>query len=139
MQKLRLAHLYLGCIFAPLLTFFCISGIWQVLGLHDVRRGQAPGILAYLSTLHTGGHLRSAGRATLSSPFFEGLSIAMALSLIATIVLGVFMAFRFGRGRSALICLAIGIAVPVLLIVTARENPKAPLTPPAAPLSAHPS
>jgi hypothetical protein len=29
MQKLRSVHLYLGCLFAPMLLFFAISGIWQ--------------------------------------------------------------------------------------------------------------
>lgn len=33
MKKLRSIHLYLGCIFAPLLLFFAVSGIWQVLGV----------------------------------------------------------------------------------------------------------
>ena len=35
MQKLRSIHLYLGCIFAPLLVFFAISGIWQTLGFQS--------------------------------------------------------------------------------------------------------
>src|SRR5688572_28393334 len=34
MKKLRSLHLYLGCVFAPMLLFFAMSGIWQSLGLH---------------------------------------------------------------------------------------------------------
>jgi len=117
MHKLRLAHLYLGCLFAPLLIFFSLSGVWQTLDLQSVEKGQQPGILAYLSTLHTGDHLEAAGEATLSSPLFKGLQVVMAAVLIVTIVLGVVMAFRFGRGRSALICLIVGIVAPVLLVL----------------------
>ena len=117
MQKLRRLHLYLGCIFAPLLIFFSLSGIWQMLGLQSTGKGGKPGVLAYLSTLHTGSHLRASGGATLASPVFEGLDIVAALVLIATVILGVVLAFKFGRGRDALICLGIGIVVPVLLVL----------------------
>jgi hypothetical protein len=48
MKKLRLLHLYLGCIFAPMLLFFAISGIWQTLGIGH------SGLLAMLSTVHLG-------------------------------------------------------------------------------------
>jgi hypothetical protein len=46
MQKLRALHLYLGCLFAPMLLFFAASGIWQTLGIH-------PRLLQRLSTIHT--------------------------------------------------------------------------------------
>jgi hypothetical protein len=105
MKKLRQLHLYLGCSFAPLLIFFSISGIWQML---DVRCEA----LAFLSTIHTGRELKTGG--TLSSTVMEWLAIAMALSLILTIILGVVMAFKFGRKKGALICLSMGIAIPLL-------------------------
>jgi hypothetical protein len=35
MKKLRLLHLYLGCIFAPMLLYFAVSGIWQTVGIHS--------------------------------------------------------------------------------------------------------
>src|SRR6478672_8450976 len=46
MQKLRSLHLYLGCLFAPLLLFFALSGIWQTLGWNTP-------LLQKLSSLHT--------------------------------------------------------------------------------------
>ena len=46
MQKLRSIHLYLGCIFAPQLLFFAISGIWQALGFRTP-------LLKLISTIHT--------------------------------------------------------------------------------------
>ena len=38
MKTLRTLHLYLGCIFAPILIFFAVSGLWQTMGwtLDDV-------------------------------------------------------------------------------------------------------
>jgi hypothetical protein len=41
----------------------------------------------------------------------------MAISLLVTMVLGVVMAFRFGRTRLALLSLAAGIVVPVGIII----------------------
>jgi hypothetical protein len=40
----------------------------------------------------------------------------MAGGMILTTILGVVMAFRFGKGRAALWCLCAGIAIPLALI-----------------------
>ena len=53
MQKLRNLHLYLGCMFAPLLLFFAVSGIWQMVGTKGSR------LLGLLSTIHTSRGLKS--------------------------------------------------------------------------------
>ena len=34
MKWIRTLHQCLGCLFAPLLIFFCASGAWQLFGLH---------------------------------------------------------------------------------------------------------
>jgi hypothetical protein len=112
MKTLRALHLYLGCIFAPLLVFFSISGLWQTFDLQWTRSG-----LALLSSLHTGRGLKAGG--SLSSPFMKYLIAAMALSLVLTVVLGIVMAFRFGHRRNALICLVAGVVVPVVLALVA--------------------
>ncbi|MBI3558192.1 MAG: hypothetical protein HY074_18150, partial [Deltaproteobacteria bacterium] len=39
MRSLRQIHLYLGCIFAPLLIYFSISGAWQTFRFNDVPKG----------------------------------------------------------------------------------------------------
>jgi hypothetical protein len=42
----------------------------------------------------------------------------MAVSFIITTLLGVIMALKFGRSRrAALLCVAAGILIPILLIV----------------------
>ena len=50
-------------------------------------------ILTKLSTLHTGRGLKNGF--DLASPYMRVLVIAMAISLILTIILGVIMAFKF--------------------------------------------
>ena len=53
MKKLRILHVYLGCVFAPMLLFFAISGIWQTLGIGRSRS------LAELSSIHLGTRMKS--------------------------------------------------------------------------------
>jgi hypothetical protein len=108
-NKLRLVHLYLGCFFAPMLVFFAISGSWQELHLQWHND-----LLNLLSTIHTGNGLKSGSN--LSSPFLIWLIVVMAASLVLNIILGIIMAFRFGRGALVLGCLASGIVLPLLLI-----------------------
>ncbi|HEY4414213.1 MAG TPA: hypothetical protein VGO57_00865 [Verrucomicrobiae bacterium] len=115
MKQLRTIHLYLGCIFAPMVIFFAISGLWQMFDLGASKKNENGSVaLAYLSTIHTG-HTPKSG--TLSSPYMEGFVIAMAICLIFTILLGVVMAFRFGRTRNAFWCLLAGILAPILIVL----------------------
>jgi hypothetical protein len=117
MNLLRRIHLYLGCFFAPMLVFFSISGIWQVYGLQWVS---APNWLTYLSTIHMGHQLffKDPTKAyTLSSPYLEFFVVLMAASLVTSILLGVIMAFKFGRGTLALASLAGGVLIPLVLII----------------------
>ncbi len=116
MKTLRTIHLYLGCIFAPMILFMAVSGIWQVIG--EMWPGAQAGWQRLLSTLHTGHALKSG--ATLSSPVMQWFLVAAAASLAATMVLGIVMAFRFGHRRTALLCLSAGVVVPVILIAAAR-------------------
>ena len=109
MQKLRTIHLYLGCVFAPLLLFFAVSGIWQTLDLHSPLSER-------LSTIHTSHRLKSG--LSLTSIFLMIFALFMALSFIATTILGVIMAIQYGRNRrAAFYCLAFGVVVPLVLIL----------------------
>ena len=117
MKMLRMLHLYLGCIFAPLLIFFAVSGVWQTFNLRlDGQSGLAR-VLVQLSSIHTG-HEMKLGH-SLSSPGMHWLVAAMAVSLIFTIVLGVVMAFKFGHQRIAAGCLLAGILTPLVLVLFA--------------------
>lgn len=111
MQKLRALHLYLGCIFAPLLLFFAVSGIWQTLGIHSH-------FLNSFSTIHTSHRLKSGqGFASFAMTIFV---LLMALSFIVSVILGIVMALKFGRSRRATVyCLAAGVVIPLgILVVT---------------------
>ena len=114
MNALRRAHLYLSCFFAPMLAFFCLSGVWQTLGWQD---GNAHPWLKLLSTIHTG-HGRKLQSIHLTSPFLTVFVIVMALSLLVSIGLGVTLAFRYGRGTLAVVSLAGGILIPLGVILT---------------------
>jgi hypothetical protein len=109
MQKLRSIHLYLGCIFAPLLLFFAISGIWQTLGFHSH-------FLDLLSTIHMSRGMKI-GRGFASAAMMIFV-LLMALSFIVSTILGVMMALKFGRSkRAACYCLAAGVLVPLVIIM----------------------
>jgi hypothetical protein len=108
MKKLRSLHLYLGCIFAPLLLFFAISGIWQMIGINSRT-------LAMLSTIHTSKALKVG---TYSSPALRFVVILMAASFVLTTILGVIMALKYGTSRrTAIYCLIVGILLPVGIIL----------------------
>jgi hypothetical protein len=109
MKKLRSIHLYLGCIFAPLLLFFAISGIWQTLGFHS-------DFLTRLSTIHTSHQLKNGSG--LSGGLLMIFVLIMAVSFVITTVLGVIMAIKHGGSRrAAYCCLAFGVAFPIALIL----------------------
>ena len=109
MQQLRSIHLYLGCIFAPMLLFFAASGIWQTLGIRSSPLG-------FLSALHTGVRFKNGHEP--SSPGFRLFVVAMAVSFVISTLLGIMLALKFTKSRTAaLICLALGVIIPALLVL----------------------
>ena len=75
--------------------------------------------MSYLTTIHTGYGLKGLPGSlhTLSSNYMRWLVVAMAVSLLLTILLGVIMAFKFGHKRTATYCLLGGIITPVILVL----------------------
>jgi hypothetical protein len=113
MQKLRSIHMYLGCLFAPMLLFFAISGIWQTFA--PAPAYQQLKALAWLSTIHTSHGLKAG---TLSSPILRVFVLVMAASFVLTTLLGIVMALKFGKSRRAAVyCLAAGVAFPLAVVV----------------------
>ena len=121
MKTIRNIHLALGCLFAPLLLLFAASGIWQ--RVPSSFTGQLPSwlvnTLALLGTVHTGKALKLGQ--TLSSGWMTALVVAMAMSLVLTIVFGVVLAFRFGHRKVALGCLLLGVLIPASVCVMTYE------------------
>lgn len=147
MKNIRQIHLYLGTFFAPAIIFFAFSGILQVFGLHESRgKDAAPPIawIAEMASIHKDQHLRMENPAhererhahgqsdadehdhdhdhadAAQNPSSWGLKafvLLMAISLILTSLLGIYIAVQNPRTRrSAWLSLFLGIVVPVLLM-----------------------
>ena len=119
MKFLRQLHLYLGCLFAPLLIFFAVTGSWQIFNWHESDREPggyvAPRILSALSDIHKNAHIPPTKR---NSPApVRYFMFAAAVGLVATTIIGVIMAYRFSRKPIvASVCLILGTVLPVILL-----------------------
>jgi hypothetical protein len=110
MTQLRSLHLYLGCIFAPMLLLFAFTGIWQTVGIRGTK------FMSMLSSIHTS-HTLKAGP-VLTGALLRCFIVVMALAFIVTTILGIMMAVKYGRNRrAAYYCLGLGVAFPLLLIL----------------------
>lgn len=102
MKRLRLLHLYLGCVFTPLLLLFVGTGAFQLFGIRVPILSEA--------------HIHGAG-----SLAFVVLAAMMALSVVITSISGILMAFRFcERRQNVWACLAFGTLVPAAVLVVAH-------------------
>jgi hypothetical protein len=122
MRLLRRLHLYLGCLFAPALIFFAVTGTWQLYRLQDSAKDgsyTAPRALHVLSAVHTNSHLP--GKRALESTPLHLFFVLAAAGLILSTVLGVVMAFRYSSSAlTPLLLLAGGIAVPLAVLYLYR-------------------
>ena len=110
MKKLREIHLYLGCVFAPILIFFAVSGACQLFGLHHVRKDGSHRPLAAVALL-------SVVHRFPPTPL-RYFMLAAAFGLVVTSVLGIVMAFRYGRNKRAVILsAAAGVVIPVAILL----------------------
>ena len=121
MRGLRQLHLYLGCVFTPLIIYFALSGAWQVFGFNDLPKNETPTAIQSFfhefSKPHTHSTLPGADPKTEHSVAFNGIAFAMSIGLIATALIGLVLAFRYNRSPKLVgLCLAGGIALPILLL-----------------------
>lgn len=122
MSLLRKIHLYLGCIFAPVLIFFACTGALQLYDLHESKKDGsyvAPKMIAAMGLIHKNQHLpgdpRDSGKA------LKIFMVAASAGLLLTTLLGVFMAFRVSRSVGpVLACLAAGVALPLVMLFVIR-------------------
>ena len=145
MMMIRKLHLYIGMFIAPSVLFFAITGSLQLFSLHEDHAGyEAPPLFEKLGALHKDqvfalsdhhdhGPPPSAGEAKAPDapaheeakppkPFkvmaLKWLFLAVALGLIASTLLGIWMALTVGRRKGlSLLILAAGIAAPLALLV----------------------
>jgi len=120
MKNLRKLHLYIGCLFAPALVFFIVTGCWQTFRLNDASKDgsyKPPAIVEMLSEVHI--HAKYAvgrGQGHSSQPF-KIFVVAMAFFLLITIGLGIALALQSARQSwKVWACLFAGILLPFLLL-----------------------
>lgn len=137
MKSVRRIHAWLGVLFAPSIIFFALSGALQLFGLHETERGETPGLVAKMGMVHTHQttqmpqrkpqpqaappqHTEEARPAQPQRPTTMPIKIFFALmasSLIASSVLGLWIAFTSKRDRRLHVALfAAGVVLPVLLL-----------------------
>src|SRR5258708_3477166 len=120
MRLLRRIHMYLGCFFAPLLLFYVLTGWFQTVN-HDRLKSpsEAETIVQKLRTVHVDQIYPTTHELKRpSSPFlFQAMVVAMAIALVATVIIGVILAFRSTRNRWPVwVSLCLGILLPIFLL-----------------------
>jgi hypothetical protein len=140
LRSLRLYHHYIGVFLAPAILFFSFSGFIQVIGIQDQRNPAPPAWVSYIAGIHK--HQmppkpRKAPPADAAKPDgpkrgggehddhdhggFTPLKIfalLTAIGLFLTTLIGLTIALgNRATRRTAFVMLALGIAVPVVLIL----------------------
>jgi hypothetical protein len=121
MKAVRQLHLYLSVLCAPLILYFCLSGAWQVIGWHDIPRGETPTasqkILHALSMPHTHSTPPGGDPRQDHSRAFDIAACTAALLMITTALLGLALAWRFAKSPW-LVCalLGAGLALPAVFL-----------------------
>jgi len=80
-------------------------------------KGPVRQFLEKLSTVHTDGYFPRAGQADPSTLTFRILVGTMGVCLLVTILLGLWLAWKHSaKKRSALLALALGVAIPIVIL-----------------------
>jgi len=124
MKTLRRVHLYLGCFFAPLLLFYVITGWYQTVN-PDRRKGvsDSQDLVSRLSRVHVEQYYPTQSASGYSTRLFRVFIVIMANALIATVILGIILAFRTSRNKWPVwLSLALGITLPVILLWLGQKH-----------------
>ncbi|MFC5861829.1 PepSY domain-containing protein [Acidicapsa dinghuensis] len=142
MKKLRILHRYMGLLFSPAILFFAFSGALQTFDLHSTNKstGYVPPLwLVEMAQLHKKQTLTLNKAKSKPAQADQGSSdpgsqkkdvaakksplplkcfvVVMSVGLMATTLLGIYMAFRFGGdGRLVWGMLAIGTLLPIAMM-----------------------
>ncbi len=122
MKVLRQVHLYLGCLFAPLVIYFAVSGSWQMFRLNDLPKDQPASAfqsaLYELSKPHTKSTLPGLNPKHDPSTAFKWFALFTGLGLTMTSAIGIVLAIRFGRSKQKVFwCVSLGILLPLLMLM----------------------
>lgn len=118
MRLVRQIHLFLSVFFAPLLVFFILTGWFQTVSTQRNKTlGEQDTWLTKMTSVHVDQIYPSETAQEYSTTLFKVLVVAMAICLLATIALGIYLAFRSSRRKWAVwLCLAVGVLLPVLFL-----------------------
>jgi hypothetical protein len=119
MKRIRQIHFYLGVFFAPMIILFAFSGALQTFRLQEAPKGSTytpPAWIVRLADIHKDqrpGH-EPGVRRSLPLQWFV---VIMAVGLISTSALGIYMAFKYIRDKRVVFGLIIlGIVIPLALL-----------------------
>jgi len=124
MKTLRRVHLYLGCFFAPLLLFYVVTGWYQTVN-PDRRKGvsDSQDLVSRLSRVHVEQYYPTESASGYSTRLFRVFIVIMANALIATVILGIILAFRTSRNKWPVwLSLALGVTLPVILLWLGQKH-----------------
>lgn len=118
MKSLLRLHRFLGAFSAPMLILFAISGSWQLVNAHKQMKNQPPPprALHAISDLHMGEDLEGPTKWA-----YRGVAWLVALSLVVTSTLGLFVAFKVDRSRWIAVAVVSGAVLPLALYLLAHE------------------
>jgi hypothetical protein len=144
-KLIRKIHFYLGTFFAPSIIFFALTGAFQIFGLHEgsgqiawvarlaqvhksqtfdaprarppAPKPQAAAAVAQPEPAHVDAPAPPKSGGPTRSMALELFFLLMAISLIASSCLGVWMAFQYKRdARIILGLLVAGVVLPILFL-----------------------
>ena len=117
-KNMRTVHLYLGCIFTPILLFFVVTGCLQTFDLHHSRKNgsyKAPEIARIAAEVHQHQRIYSP-ESPAASRGFKFFVVLMTAGFIFTSILGVIMALKFAKPQVVWGCLVAGTILPLLFL-----------------------
>jgi uncharacterized membrane protein HdeD (DUF308 family) len=124
LKTLRRIHLYLGCLFAPLLLFYVATGWYQTVN-PDRRKGvnDSTDFISRLTRVHVEQHYPTESATGYSTYLFNALVVVMAIAFIATVILGIILAFRTSRQKWPVwLSLVLGVVLPIVLLWLGQKH-----------------
>jgi hypothetical protein len=124
MLKLRRLHLYLGVFFAPMLLFFIVTG-WYQTAYQDRRKSvfEASAVMDRLRAVHAEQTFPVASANSYSTGAFRWLVYLMSAALVATLLLGLVLAFRTMKKKWLVwLMLALGLLIPALCLWLGQQR-----------------
>jgi len=117
---IRKTHNFLGIFFAPLLLLFVATGWWQTMGYGDSdddEGGSFSLLMSRLSRVHTDSYYPPQVPGSHSPEIFKILVGALCLALLASILTGLFLAWKTNRRKApVLLAFVLGILIPIVIL-----------------------